>query len=225
MARMQRSSGGKQEPSEVKKVIPKRRNKLGVMKVYDPIRFPNAAKVLCKEHGFTRTQLSQVFGVTRSVIHAWERDHEDFAIAIQEGTDAFANEKVEKTLLKTALGYEVEETSTTIGEKSTSVTKTTKHIQPNIKALTFWLTNRRKDRWANETTVNAKVSGSVSHTNRNLKITADLSKMNVEQLKALRNMIAIQQGDDSSPQNIAQQDIMPLIEHANNMSEAELITL
>lgn len=189
--------------------------------IYDPISMPHTAKVLCAEYGFTSDQLAKVFGVAKVTVETWKAKFPEFKIAVREGMDSFDGIKVESTLLKLALGYEYDEQMMMKGQ--TIVTTKTAH--PNVKALMFWLTNRQPDRWKNVTTVNAKVEGSVEHTDRSLKITADLSKMNTEQLKALRNMVAQQEGQASELNMIEspQIHIDKLLEHGRNISDAELI--
>ena len=65
-----------------------------------------------------------------------------------------ADRLVEAALLKRACGYEYEETVTEekyskeLGGMATFTKTTRKHMQPDAASIQFWLTNRRRDRWA-----------------------------------------------------------------------------
>lgn len=58
---------------------------------------------------------------------------------------------MENALLRRALGYEVEETTSEIreenGKKTKYIKKTIKHVVPDTTAQIFWLKNRRPDKW------------------------------------------------------------------------------
>lgn len=60
--------------------------------------------------------------------------------------------EVENALLKSALGFEYEETITEIeelgnGKQKKQIRKVKKYAPPNSTAQIFWLKNRRPDRW------------------------------------------------------------------------------
>lgn len=197
-------------------------------KVYDPIRFPQVAHVLCKEHGFTDKQLADVFGVMESTIREWINKYDEFAAAISTGKDHFDSNVVERKLLERATGYEYQEETISVvhdkfGNPHENITISKRKQPADIKAATFWLTNRRKDRWKQESSVNTVVSGGVTNTDRTLKITADLSKMDITQLRALRDMIAVQKTTEACTQDIENHNIQPLLEYARNISNAQII--
>jgi hypothetical protein len=182
----------------------------GAPAIYDNTRFPHIAKVLCKEYGFTTIQLGKVFGVSSKTVESWLVKHKDFKDAVIEGRDEFDSVKVENALLKIALGYEYQEKSVKtvqcrskdsegnpIRVPAKEVTVTTKQFAPNAKAISFWLTNRQRDRWQMVSTVNANINSKTEHTERSLQLTADLSNMNSEQLRALRGMISSQKPEDA----------------------------
>ena len=68
--------------------------------------------------------------------------------------DEAASDAVEAALLRRACGYDYEEQVTEekyvkeMGEVVTFTRTSRKHLQPDSTAIQFWLTNRRKDRWA-----------------------------------------------------------------------------
>jgi transcriptional regulator with XRE-family HTH domain len=193
-------------------------------KTYDPVKFPQAAHVLCKEHGFTKAQLAEVFGVPVATLQGWINKYDEFQAAVLCGMDEFDSNVVERKLLQRATGYEYEEKTISEGfdrqgNRVETVTRSIKQQAPDVKAATFWLTNRRKNRWKQESQVNNVVSGGVTaHTDRTLKITADLSKMDVHQLKALRDMIQVQSTNEVHPADIENNDITHLIEYAHTIT-------
>lgn len=177
----------------------------GTPAIYDPIRFPHMANILCKEYGFTNAQMAKVFGVSVKTVNMWMTTHEEFKIAARAGRDEFDTVKVENALLKIALGYEFEETTTKatyvmgkdkegkdVKVPAREVSTTIKQVAPNAKAIQFWLTNRQAERWRNVTNVTASITSKTEHTQRTVQVTADMSTMNSDQLRALRDLITSQ---------------------------------
>jgi hypothetical protein len=182
----------------------------GAPRIYDPIRFPHMANVLCKEYGFTSVQMAKVFGVSPKTVESWILLHKDFKDAVIAGRDEFDSVKVENALLKIAMGYEYKEKSVKsvqcrskdaegnpIRVPAKEVTITTKQYAPNAKAIALWLTNRNPERWKLTSTVNANINAKTEHTERSVQLTADLSTMNSEQLRVLRDMISTQKPEDA----------------------------
>lgn len=228
----------KQEGSQVRPFVVPSNGKAGKPSVYDPVRFPHIAKILCREYGFTAEQLGQVFGVSKKTVEDWVLTKKEFKDAVQEGRDAFDSIKVENALLKIALGYEYQETSTKtvkvrgvdsegnkINVPAKEITVTNKVMAPNAKAIAFWLTNRQRDRWQQVSTVNANVSANTEHTEKTLNVTADLSKMDSVQLRALRDLITTQKSGDvlqiTGEDNNDSDSLQQFISMAENVLKAE----
>ena len=91
-------------------------------------------KIGCSEVSFTR----------------WKTRYPEIKIALKKGKEP-VDIKVENALLKRALGYEVEESSTEVyeenGVKKKHIKRTVKQIPPDVTAQIFWLKNRRPDKW------------------------------------------------------------------------------
>lgn len=177
----------------------------GAPKIYDPVRFPHIAEQLSADYGFTQKQLAKVFGVSYETVLDWVKLYPEFKESIRKGRDAFDVEKVESALLKRALGYSYEETSiintfvkgvdaegNKIRIPAKRVTKTIKEVAPDPKSCMFWLTNRNRERWKIEASVNANVKGVVEHKHSGVVATAQLENLNDAQLLALRDMVAAQ---------------------------------
>lgn len=116
----------------------------GRKSVYRPEFAPQALK-LCK-YGLTDDELAEWFGVHRATIYRWRGEHPDFAEATQLGKDE-ADDRVEKALYRRAVGYDIRTEKLFSYEGSISRADVIEHIQPDVKAITFWLKNRRKEKW------------------------------------------------------------------------------
>jgi len=137
---------------------------------YQP-EFVRMARVACEEGGFTDRKLAMLFNVSKSTINRWKLGHPEFWDSIKEGKDRFDCEKVEKSLLKRAIGYRYNETTQelmwvddpkavqpTIEElikgakpkriaKYVTVRKVRKEVSPDGKSAMDWLCNRNPKRW------------------------------------------------------------------------------
>jgi len=227
-------------PKVAIRTIPTRVNKLIVKKepgkispeVYDHQRFPHIAETLCREYGMDKQQLADIFGVSYPCISKWCTMHKEFADAVKRGRDDFDGIKVENALLKRALGYSYKErTIRTVKVKAKNkyddfeilipaeeIVISEKEMAADVRAITFWLTNRQKERWQMITTVNANINAKTEHVKKTLNVTADLSKMDVGQLKALKEMVALQD-DGKSIESDPEIDMIPFLETAATLIE------
>lgn len=112
------------------------------------IRSGDSQKLACKKAG-----------IGDSTFHEWIHKKKGFKDKIQKAKDEFQDTitgKLEATLWKRAMGYEVTETDTEYvsdakGDKKIKSQKIkTKHIQPDTGALIFALTNVAPDKWVNK---------------------------------------------------------------------------
>lgn len=114
---------------------------------------------LCADGGFTDKNLATFFKVAESTINLWKLEHSEFSESIKKGKDKFDTEKVEKSLLKQAIGYKAKEKHITeevlicedCGKKT--IKKTTRKVEKFIVvtlATIFWLKNRNPERWREE---------------------------------------------------------------------------
>jgi transposase-like protein len=96
--------------------------------------------------GLTNTEIADILGVATSTFHLWRKEHVEFSDAVKRGKES-ADDEVEKSLYKRAVGEYVKETktiSTVDGEIRTEVTE--KHVA-DTTAMIFWLKNRRPAEW------------------------------------------------------------------------------
>jgi hypothetical protein len=127
------------------------------------IRSGDSQKLACKKAG-----------IGDSTFHEWIHKKKGFSDKIQKAKDEFQETitgKLEATLWKRAMGYEVTETDTEYvsdanGNPKIKSQKTkTKHIQPDTGALIFALTNVAPDKWVNK----QKVETTETKSNDNKK--------------------------------------------------------
>lgn len=188
---------------------------------YDPFRTPHIAEVLCREYGFLTVQLAEVFGVSRAAVIKWASIHPEFRDAVRRGREEFDTGKVEQSLLKRALGYEYTEKTERvvflIGKKKNTdvevavpakeIVTTTKALPADVKAIMFWLQNRQPGRWKSVAYIQAQMNQNKTVTHVN--VDADLDKMSIEQIKALRNMVETSKNDPNEQKaiDISQEEI------------------
>lgn len=90
---------------------------------------------------------SKYVGVSNTTLWRWTKESEDLESALGISQD-ITNAKVEKSLLRRALGYDViEEKSELIAGEMRITERVRKHIPPDVKACLSWLYSRRSDRW------------------------------------------------------------------------------
>ena len=120
-------------------------NKVGRPSIYDPEKHPAEAEY-CAAEGMINQEIAAYLNISTSTLHEWTQLHEEFASAIKRGK-AVADDKVEKSLYKRAMGQYVEEVKTTKeGDTVTKIEKTEKYIA-DTAAMIFWLKNRKPHEW------------------------------------------------------------------------------
>ncbi len=109
-----------------------------------------------------------------------------FADTVKKGRKYFrenSENDVSVSLVKSAKGYDYEETRTEYQDvsgkpKVKKMTKITKHVQANVTAAIFFLTNVAPERWKNRQDVKQETTGEVKHKGLNIIVsdeeTADL---------------------------------------------------
>lgn len=107
--------------------------------------FAVQAAKLCKL-GATDAQLADFFGVAVSTINLWKVQHSEFSESIRV-PKAEADDRVEQSLYRRAMGYEHDETDIRVVDHEIILTPTRKHYPPDTTAAIFWLKNRRPNDW------------------------------------------------------------------------------
>ena len=101
--------------------------------------------------GLTDEQIARNMGIRQSTFYEWQNRFPEISDTLKKGK-APVDIEVENALLKSALGFEYEETITEIeelgnGKQKKQIRKVKKYAPPNSTAQIFWLKNRRPDRW------------------------------------------------------------------------------
>lgn len=207
--------------------------------MYDEHRFPYMARTLCAHYGCTDKQLGAIFGVSHKTVESWTTKYPEFKAAKKDGRDAYDTEKVEHAFLKRAMGFEyVERTTRRVYLRGTNeegikvkvpaqeVTEVTRYIPPDVKACIYWLQNRDPERWrAAALQVNANVKS--EQTQASVKVKADLSNMNLEQLRTLRELVSHQQDHqviDITPQENELLALEHLLNNAEQVLDADYVS-
>jgi len=140
--------------------------------------------------GLIDEQISKNLGVAYSTFKIYKKKYSDLMAALKKGKEVVDRE-VENALLKRALGYEYTETTEEpiIDPKTGKIEmgiskKVTKHINPDTTAQIFWLKNRKPEQWRDKK--DFEHSGEMTQT---VKQEHDLSKLSVEELKELEEII------------------------------------
>ena len=96
------------------------------------------------EEGLSYDLIARNMGVSRDMLKRWRHEHFEISEAILLGREV-ANGKVEDALFKKATGFW--KTKTIIDNKGVEH-EIEEYVEPDIKAIQYYLNNRAKDRWS-----------------------------------------------------------------------------
>lgn len=139
----------KRRKKKAKAMLPAPAGRVGKPPTYRPDMALTAAQHLSQ--GRTVTKLSDILGVTAPTLYKWKKQHLEFRMAM-ENAAAFVDDKVENAMLKRAVGCDVEKTKI-IQNRNTGQAMRVRfkeEVLPDVNAATFWLVNRRPERWKNK---------------------------------------------------------------------------
>ncbi len=139
-------------------------NPVGRPSKYRPEYAKQAAK-LCAL-GATDAQLADFFDVAVSTVQLWKVQHPEFSDSIRV-PKAEADDRVEQSLYRRALGYEHDEVdirTVSVGQGMSEIVQTPirKHYPPDTTAAMFWLKNRRSDKWRDKVEADLNHSGAIT---------------------------------------------------------------
>lgn len=109
------------------------------------VEYAKQAAKLCSL-GATDAQLADFFEVAISTIALWKVQHTAFSDAIKV-PKAEADERVEQSLYRRAIGYEHDEVDIRVVSGEIVETPIRKFYPPDTAAAIFWLKNRKKEEW------------------------------------------------------------------------------
>lgn len=96
--------------------------------------------------GKTNKQIAQIIGISPQTIYYWQRTNDQFKWAFSEAKSA-ADDLVEASLFRKAIGYTCPETKVFQYEGQIIEHTIQKHYAPDTTAGIFWLKNRRPEEW------------------------------------------------------------------------------
>lgn len=125
---------------------------------YDP-SYAARAHDLCMV-GLSELEISQVLGISVGYLRGWREHYEDFNQAWVSGV-ALASVKVVGALHKRACGYD----KLVWRDTPQGMMQELKHIEANIPACVFWLTNKHPDQWKTKVEHEGPSSGNLLPVN------------------------------------------------------------
>jgi hypothetical protein len=111
--------------------------KVGRPSDYDPKIHPQIVAKLAAE-GKIVAEMSEIIGIDDATFYRWQNAYPEFCEAVKAGK-AQPDDEIEEALYRRAKGF-------TYKEKSPLGTHE-KVALPDTKAITFWLKNRRPEKW------------------------------------------------------------------------------
>lgn len=142
------------------------------------------AEKQCRIYGAVDKKIAEFFEVSEVTLNAWKKEYPEFLKSLKNGKDYFDTNKVEKSLLKRALGYKTKEIHkekcTEDGCLGTKIKTVTKQIISDT-AILFWLKNRNPERWRDIKAV--VVTGPNDGPIKTQNVPVDLSNFTDEELE------------------------------------------
>lgn len=132
--------------------------------------YARMAEVACEDGGFSDLKLAKLFGVAKSTINNWKKDHPEFLDSIKKGKEAHDTERVRGSLLKRATGFAYTETTKepmlvrdpetkeVTGTKLQVTKRVRKTVAPETAACAIWLFNRDRKNWTNPRNIQPPVN-------------------------------------------------------------------
>ena len=108
--------------------------------------------------GMDDNELAVFFGVSPDTISEWAKTHAAFSEARARARE-WADAEVAESLYKRALGYSHPDSHVSNYQGDITVTPLVRHYPPDTQAASWWLKNRRGDKWQDKQNIDH--SGSV----------------------------------------------------------------
>lgn len=137
----------------------------GRRRKYDPETMPAKAEEYAKS-GYLDKQIAEKFGIRATTFCAWLNKYPELQESLKKGREA-ANVELKQAMLKTAAGYDVEETETTVildkdkNPKGYRKTTRKRHIPPSTTMQIFLAKNRMPDEFQDVNRQKVELQGSL----------------------------------------------------------------
>lgn len=110
--------------------------------------YAHIAEEACASLGAGTDEIAKMFRVSTPTIYNWMKAYPQFYNSVKSGKDRFDSDKVENSILRRALGYDIEIREERLTKQGRVVPcRKTVHIPADVQAAEFWLCNRNKERW------------------------------------------------------------------------------
>jgi len=126
----------------------------------------------------TEFEIAAYFGVAQSTVQLWRAHDPQFDACLRIGRD-IADDAVEATLYHRARGYSFPSEKIFFHKGQVTRVNTIEHVPPDTTAMIFWLKNRRRKDWTDQTDVN--VTGAIE-----LNVNADPRALAIAMIATLR---------------------------------------
>lgn len=107
---------------------------------YDP-SYAARARDLCML-GCSEVEIAKILGLSIGMLRAWRARYDEFDMAWNDGC-AIADAQVVAALFKRAIGYDKIKWK----ETKDGIMQELVHVEGNVNAQMFWLTNKRPEQW------------------------------------------------------------------------------
>lgn len=113
------------------------------------------------ESGMTELEMAQRLGVSMPTFRKWKLDNPELLAALKLNKEK-ADERVEHSLYKRAMGYSCEETDIRVIDGKIIKTQIVRTYPPDTTAMIFWLKNRKPKDWRDKR--ETEISGNLNLT-------------------------------------------------------------
>lgn len=113
------------------------------------------------ESGMTELEMAQRLEVSAPTFRKWKLDNPELLSALKLNKEK-ADERVEHSLYKRAMGYTCEETDIRVIDGKIIKTQIVRTYPPDTTAMIFWLKNRKPKDWRDKR--ETEISGSLNLT-------------------------------------------------------------
>lgn len=103
--------------------------------------------------GATDFEICEHFGVTQMTIYRWRAKYPEFDAALKLSKD-IADGRIEASLYQKAHGYTFRSEEIKVVDGVVVRVPTVTHVPPDTTAMIFWLKNRQRAHWTDQTDVN-----------------------------------------------------------------------
>lgn len=131
--------------------------------------YAHMAQLTIEEGGFSLVKLAKLFNCNRSTIYQWMEDHEEFSDSIETGRRNYEGQKIHRSLIKRAVGFNYTETTRELrpvyengeitDQKIIITKKVKKYFPPDVAAIKHWQINRHPEKWVDKQQVDTNLTG------------------------------------------------------------------